>query len=183
MWGCIPKNFEKICYSDRLLGARAFEESENLVDTFKDKKALYCIIAGLGAGTGSGAAPLLAEATKQRGHRLTAILTMPFQCEGKKRTGQAEVSLGMLRSSLPFPVVVKNQDVLGMIDKSATLQEGFNLSDSIAIYALEQILALVMKQPLRATTVPPEADYRRILEDTLPFALADVKRQLKLKQI
>jgi cell division protein FtsZ len=166
--------------ADPTLGARAFEESENLVDTFKDRKALYCIVSGLGAGTGSGVAPLLAEAIKQRGHRLTAILTMPFHCEGKKRTGQAEASLGMFRSAVPFPVVVKNQDVFSLIDKGATLQEGFSLCDLIAIFALEQILALVMKNPLRTTTVPQESDYHRILADTLSFALADVERQLEL---
>lgn len=166
---------------DLKIGAQAFRESIELVNTFKGKNTLYCVIACLGGGTGSGAGPLLAQTLRQRELSVTAILTMPFNFEGKKRMAQAEESLIKFQSIVDFPIVIRNQDLLSIMEKNTTIMQAFNLCDIACEYVVEEILSMITKEPLQSININQRVRLFEMVRDILPSALADIERQLSIR--
>ncbi len=83
------------------------------------------ITAGMGGGTGTGAAPIVAKIAKQLGILTIAVVTKPFAWEGKKRQNQANAGLDKLKEAVDAVIVVPNDKLLQVVDRQVTLQESF----------------------------------------------------------
>ena len=161
-------------------GARALEESKEILSTFKDANALHCVIAGLGGGVGSGAGPLITRELSRRGLPVTAVVTMPFNFEGKKRMANAEAALERLKSVVQSPVVIQNQSILNIIERNTTLLEAFEKSYLACEYVVEEILSAISNDAFQTIDVGKRMQFLTIIADTFPDALKDIERQLSL---
>lgn len=163
------------------IGAAAFQESIELLDTFKDTNALYCVLAGLGGGTGSGAAPLLVKALKHKGLPTTAILTMPFAFEGTRRSKQAEEALAKIRSVVNAPIVINNQDMLSILGKNVSLLEAFKTCDEACNYVVTEILSMITNKALQSLPISQRVGFFEMISDVLQNAFADIEKQLSIR--
>jgi len=102
------------------------------------------ITAGLGGGTGTGAAPVIAEVSKELGSLTVAVVTKPFGFEGKKRMKQAEAGLEVLRNVVDTVITIPNDRLRGLASKNATLIEMFRKADDVLLHAVKGITDLIM---------------------------------------
>src|SRR4030066_2035823 len=112
----------------------ALEDVEMIREILKDADMVF-ITAGLGGGTGTGGAPVIAEVAKEMGALTVAIVTKPFHFEGKKRMKQAEEGLANLRMTADALITIPNQRLLGICGKSMTLLEAFKKADDVLYHA------------------------------------------------
>jgi len=102
------------------------------------------ITCGLGGGTGTGGAPIIAEIAKSIGALTVAVVTKPFLFEGKKRERQAEEGLAELKKIVDTLIVIPNQRLLGLGGKTMSLLEAFKKADEILFHAVKGISDLIM---------------------------------------
>jgi len=121
------------------LGRAAIEESKEEVKEALREASLVFITAGMGGGTGSGASPLVADLAKEVGALTIAIVTKPFAFEGTPRKSIAETGIKELVSRVDTLITIPNSRILSLMDKGATLLEGFNLTDKILADATQGI--------------------------------------------
>ncbi|MBD3299682.1 MAG: cell division protein FtsZ, partial [candidate division Zixibacteria bacterium] len=101
------------------------------------------VTAGLGGGTGTGAAPVVAELAKQQGALTVAIVTLPFEFEGKHRHTRAMQGLAELRTKVDTLICIRNQRLLSIVDKTTRLTDAFNVCDEILHQATKGIADLI----------------------------------------
>lgn len=111
------------------IGKQAAEADKALLEKLVDGVDLVFLLAGLGGGTGSGAAPVIAEVASAAGAVVIAFVTQPFTREGARRQKQAEDSLTLLRSSCHAVIALPNDVLLQQVDENANLMEAFALAD------------------------------------------------------
>jgi cell division protein FtsZ len=119
---------------------------ENL-DAIKDALAgshMVFITAGLGGGTGTGAAPVVAEVCKEMGILTVAVVSKPFSFEGKKRMAQAEQGLEALRAQTDTVITIPNDRLRSLAQKRATMIEMFRKADEILHHSVKGITDLIM---------------------------------------
>ena len=126
------------------VGKRAAMESKELLRGHLEGADMVFITAGLGGGTGTGGAPVLAEIAKELGALTVAIVTKPFQFEGKRRNLQAEEGIAELRKIVDTLITVPNQRLLSMGGKTLTLLEAFAKADDILYHAVKGISDLII---------------------------------------
>lgn len=126
------------------VGKRAALESKELLRGHLEGADMVFITAGLGGGTGTGGAPVLAEIAKELGALTVAIVTKPFQFEGKRRNLQAEEGIAELRKIVDTLITVPNQRLLSMGGKTLTLLEAFVKADDILYHAVKGISDLII---------------------------------------
>ncbi len=102
------------------------------------------ITAGLGGGTGTGGAPIVAEIARELGALTVAVVTKPFQFEGKRRNGQAEAGIAELRKMVDTLIIVPNQRLLSLGGRNISLLEAFKKADDILYHAVKGISDLIM---------------------------------------
>jgi cell division protein FtsZ len=102
------------------------------------------ITGGFGGGTGTGAAPVIAEICKDLGALTVAVVTKPFSFEGKKRTRLAEAGLEELRKVVDTAITIPNDRLRGLAPKKATLMEMFLKADEILLHSVKGITDLIM---------------------------------------
>lgn len=130
--------------SDPDVGRRsAIETKEILKNTLAGADMVF-ITAGLGGGTGTGGAPVVAEISKEMQILTVAVVTKPFLFEGKKRTLQAEEGIGELRKIVDTLIIVPNQRLLSLGGKNISLLEAFKKADDILYHAVKGISDLIM---------------------------------------
>ncbi len=130
------------------VGEEAASESEPaIVNAVKDADMVF-ITAGMGGGTGTGAAPSIAKIAKDNDCLTVAIVTMPFEFEGKVRRERAEQGLYELKSNVDTLIVIPNQKLLKIVDRSTGLREAFRTADSILYQATKGISDLISNQGL-----------------------------------
>ncbi|MFA6390098.1 MAG: cell division protein FtsZ, partial [Patescibacteria group bacterium] len=113
------------------LGRHAAEESQNEIrDILKDSDMVF-ITCGLGGGTGTGAAPVVAELAKDLGALTVAVVTKPFQFEGSQRKNIAERGLAELIDKVDTIITIPNDKLLQVIDKKTSLLDAFNVVDDV----------------------------------------------------
>lgn len=113
------------------IGRDSAEESrEKIKEQLLDTDMVF-ITAGMGGGTGSGAAPVIAEIAKELGALTVAVVTKPFQFEGTRRMVVAEESIQTLKEKVDTLIVIPNQRLLETVDKKMTLLEAFKVADSV----------------------------------------------------
>ena len=130
--------------SDPTMGRRSALESTDAIGSVLDGADMVFITAGLGGGTGTGGAPVVAEIAKDMGALAVAVVTKPFQFEGKRRGRQAEEGLAELRKSVDSLIVIPNQRLLSVGGRSMPLLDAFKKADEILFYAVKGISDLIM---------------------------------------
>jgi len=111
------------------IGRKAAEEDAALIEKMVDGVDLVFLLAGLGGGTGSGCAPVVAKAASKSGALVLAFVTMPFTREGERRRKQAEDALSELRQCCDAVIALPNDMLLQQIDEKATVLEAFAIAD------------------------------------------------------
>ncbi len=120
----------------------ALEDIDMIRDSMRGADMVF-ITAGLGGGTGTGGAPIIAEVAKEIGALTVAIITKPFLFEGKKRMKQAEEGLINLRMTADTLITIPNQRLLGISGKSMSLLEAFKKADEVLLHAAKGISDLI----------------------------------------
>ena len=121
----------------------ALEDIEMIREALKGSDMVF-ITAGLGGGTGTGGAPVIAEVARELGALTVGIVTKPFHFEGKKRMRQAEEGLANLRMNADALITIPNQRLLSISGKSMTLLEAFKKADEILYHAAKGISDIIV---------------------------------------
>ena len=120
----------------------ALEDQEKLADILKGADMVF-IAAGLGGGTGSGAGPIIAKIAAESGALTVAVVTKPFQFEGKKRMRQAERAARDLRDHVDTLITIPNQRLLSFVENKTPLAESFKIADDVLRQAIQGISDLI----------------------------------------
>ena len=126
------------------IGRRAIEEDRELMETALTGADMVFITAGMGGGTGTGAAPVIAEIAKEQGALTVAVVTKPFEFEGRKRMNQADDGLRSLKERVDTLIVIPNQRLLDIVEKDTPLLDAFRMADEILLHATRGISDLVI---------------------------------------
>jgi cell division protein FtsZ len=121
----------------------ALESEEALRNALADSHMVF-ITAGFGGGTGTGAAPIIAEICKDLGSLTVAVVTKPFAFEGKKRTQLAEDGIENLKKVVDTAITIPNDRLRGLAPKNAKLMEMFFRADEILLHSVKGITDLIM---------------------------------------
>lgn len=125
------------------IGHRAAEESkEDIANAIKGSDMVF-VTAGMGGGTGTGAAPIVASIAKDMGILTVGVVTKPFKFEGRKRLEKAEAGIAKLRECVDALVVIPNDKLLEVCDKKTSMQDAFKMADSILSQGVKGISGLI----------------------------------------
>ena len=124
-------------------GARAADESREEIEAILKGTQMIFITAGMGGGTGTGAAPIVAEIAKEMGILTVGIVTKPFAFEGKRRMANAEEGLAELSKHVDSLVVIPNERLKNITDRCRTLKEAFAAADDILRQGVQSISDLI----------------------------------------
>jgi len=125
------------------IGQKAAEESgEDLYDVVRGADMVF-IAAGLGGGTGTGAAPIVAKAARDNGALTIGVVTRPFTFEGARRQQNAEAGMNKLKEQVDTLIVIPNDRLLQMVDKRVSLQDSFRLADDVLRQGIQGISELI----------------------------------------
>ena len=130
--------------SDPEIGKRAAEEDREQVAKLLQGADMVFITAGLGGGTGTGAAPVVAAIAKELGILTVAVVTKPFLFEGRKRAQQAEAGIAQLRGVVDTLLAIPNQRLLSVVERGTPLVEAFKVADSVLHQAVQGISDLIL---------------------------------------
>jgi len=125
------------------IGQEAMEKDGEVVKGMIDGANMVFITAGMGGGTGTGAAPTIAQIAREMGILTVGIVTLPFNFEGPKRMNRGLAGVNELKKACDTLIVIPNQRLMTIIDKSTTLVESFKMSDSILHHASKGISDLI----------------------------------------
>ena len=121
----------------------ALENEEDIREALSDSHMVF-ITAGFGGGTGTGAAPVIAEICKDLGALTVAVVTKPFSFEGKKRSQQADSGIASLKQVVDTAITIPNDRLRGLASTKATLMEMFIKADEILLHSVKGITDLIM---------------------------------------
>jgi len=121
----------------------ALEDTEQLIAALSGADMVF-VTAGLGGGTGTGAAPVVASLASELGALTIAVVTKPFKFEGKRRAAQAERGLDELRGSVDTVIAIPNERLLGYIEQSTSLTDAFLVADDVLHQAIRGISDLIL---------------------------------------
>lgn len=125
------------------IGAKAAEESrEELAKVLKGADMVF-VTAGMGGGTGTGGAPIVAEVAKEMGALTVGVVTRPFTFEGRKRAMQAEKGIAELKSKVDTLITIPNDRLLQVVDKNTTIHEAFRIADDVLRQGVQGISDLI----------------------------------------
>lgn len=125
------------------IGQKAAEESRDEVATALEGADLVFITAGMGGGTGTGGAPVVAEVAKEVGALTVGVMTRPFTFEGRRRTTQAEEGIEALQSRVDTLIVIPNDKLLSVISEQTPVQEAFRVADDILRQGVQGISDII----------------------------------------
>lgn len=125
------------------IGAKAAEESrEDLARVLKGADMVF-VTAGMGGGTGTGGAPIVAEVAKEMGALTVGVVTRPFTFEGRKRAIQAEKGIAELKAKVDTLITIPNDRLLQVVDKHTTIDEAFRIADDVLRQGVQGISDLI----------------------------------------
>lgn len=125
------------------VGQKAAEESrEELTEALKGADMVF-VTAGMGGGTGTGAAPIVAQVAKEIGALTVGVVTKPFPFEGRKRSSHAESGIGNLKNCVDTLIVIPNEKLLHVVDKKTTINEAFRIADDVLLQGVQGISDLI----------------------------------------
>lgn len=126
-----------------LLGEQAAEESKEVIANALKGSDLVFITAGMGGGTGSGAAPVVAQIAKEAGYLTVGVVTYPFSFEGRKRSSQALEAIERLQKNVDTLIVIPNDRLLDITDEQTALQDAFLLADDVLRQGVQGISDII----------------------------------------
>ncbi len=127
------------------IGSEAALESIDEIKELLVGMDIVFIAAGLGGGTGTGAAPIIAQAAKEAGALTVSVVTKPFSWEGRKRAGLAQRGLDELKKVSDSIIVIPNNRLLEIIDEDTTMQDAFKIVDNILYQAVHGMCEVILK--------------------------------------
>ena len=149
--------------SDPSLGRKAAEEDKDKLEEIVVGSDMVFVTSGMGGGTGSGAAPLIARLAKDADVLTIGVVTKPFEFEGRRRISQAEKGLEELKAYSDSVIVIPNQRLLDQVERQTPIREAFRMADNVLLNGVKGISDLI--------TVPGEinldfADVRTTMFET-----------------
>jgi cell division protein FtsZ len=148
--------------SDPAVGQQAAEAHRDEISHALDGADMVFITAGEGGGTGTGAAPVIAEIAKSQGALTIAVITRPFGFEGRRRAAQAEAGINRLREKVDTQIVIPNDRLLSIADEKTSMVNAFRMADEILLQGVSGIADLITTPGLINTDF---ADVRMIMHD------------------
>ncbi|MDK2887674.1 MAG: cell division protein FtsZ [Thermoanaerobacter sp.] len=125
------------------IGQKAAEESrDEIIQALKGADMVF-VTAGMGGGTGTGAAPVVAEVAKELGALTVGVVTKPFTFEGRKRMNQAEMGIQNLKGKVDTLITIPNDRLLQVIDKHTSIVEAFRIADDVLRQGVQGISDLI----------------------------------------
>ncbi len=125
------------------IGQKSAEETIDSIEDVMEGADMVFITAGMGGGTGTGAAPIISKVAKDLGILTVAVVTKPFTFEGRKRMKQAELGISFLSKYVDSLVVVPNDKLLETSDKTTTMLQAFNMADDVLKQGVQGITDLI----------------------------------------
>ncbi|MCU7938694.1 MAG: cell division protein FtsZ [gamma proteobacterium symbiont of Bathyaustriella thionipta] len=125
----------------------AIEDRERIMEAIAGTDMLF-ITAGMGGGTGTGAAPIVAELAKEMGILTVAVVTKPFPWEGPRRMGQADEGIGELREYVDSLITIPNEKLQSVLGKGTTLLDAFKEANNVLLNAVQGIAELITRPGL-----------------------------------
>ena len=150
------------CGADPSVGEKSAEESRDEIAEAIANTDMLFITAGMGGGTGTGAAPVVAQIAKDLGILTVAVVTSPFTFEGAKRAANAERGIRELQKSVDSLIVVSNDKLLDVVDDNTSFEEAFNMADQVLKFGVAGISDLVAIPGLINLDL---ADVTRVMKD------------------
>mmetsp|Transcript_25383 Transcript_25383/g.54604 ORF Transcript_25383/g.54604 Transcript_25383/m.54604 type:complete len:467 (-) Transcript_25383:231-1631(-) len=147
---------------DPEMGRLAAEESREEINAMVSGADLCFITSGMGGGTGSGAAPVVAEISKESGALTVAIVTKPFAFEGRRRMRQATDAIDRLRENVDTVIIVSNNKLLDIIPENTPLEASFRVADDILRQGVVGISEIIVRPGLINVDF---ADVRSVMQD------------------
>jgi len=147
---------------DPEMGRLAAEESREEISAMVSGADLCFITSGMGGGTGSGAAPVVAEVSKESGALTVGIVTKPFAFEGRRRMRQATEAIDRLRESVDTVIIVSNNKLLDIIPENTPLEASFRVADDILRQGVVGISEIIVRPGLINVDF---ADVRSVMQD------------------
>ncbi|MGB4215421.1 MAG: cell division protein FtsZ, partial [Thermacetogeniaceae bacterium] len=129
--------------ADPEIGKKAAEESRDELMQALQGADMVFVTAGMGGGTGTGGAPIVAEVAKEVGALTVGVVTRPFTFEGKKRANQAEQGIQELKSKVDTLITIPNDRLLQVVDKSTSINEAFRIADDVLRQGVQGISDLI----------------------------------------
>ncbi len=133
---------------DPELGRAAAEEDAEKIRAFCAGADIIFILAGLGGGTGTGAAPVVARVARENGALVLALVTLPFDFEGERRQFQAQAGLQHLKEHADAVICLPNQKLFKLLDEKTSVLEGFKISNSLLAEGLRGIWRMLTQTGL-----------------------------------
>ncbi|HLR62203.1 MAG TPA: cell division protein FtsZ [Lentibacillus sp.] len=130
------------------VGRKAAEENKEQLEEVLQGADMIFVTAGMGGGTGTGAAPVIAQIAKELGALTVGVVTRPFTFEGKKRSTQAGSGIDSLKSSVDTLIVIPNDRLLEIVDKNTPMLEAFREADNVLRQGVQGISDLIAKPGL-----------------------------------
>ena len=121
----------------------ALEDTDSIIQALSGADMIF-VTTGLGGGTGTGAAPVIASLASELGALTIAVVTKPFTFEGKKRARHAEAGLEALRACVDTVITIPNERIISIIDRSTTMGDAFAMADDVLRQAIQGISDLIL---------------------------------------
>ncbi|MEH7441042.1 cell division protein FtsZ [Heyndrickxia sp. MSNUG] len=125
------------------VGKKAAEESKEQIEEVLKGADMVFVTAGMGGGTGTGAAPVIAQIARDLGALTVGVVTRPFTFEGRKRAGQAGGGIGAMKEAVDTLIVIPNDRLLEIVDKSTPMLEAFREADNVLRQGVQGISDLI----------------------------------------
>ena len=145
------------------IGRQAAEESKDEIKNLVKDTEMVFVTAGMGGGTGTGAAPIIAEAAKSLGVLTVAVVTKPFFFEGPQRMRNAEEGIKNLAEKVDALVTIPNDLLLKIADKKVTIKDSFKLADDVLRQGVQGIIEVITQRGIMNCDF---ADVRTIMKDS-----------------
>jgi cell division protein FtsZ len=129
--------------ADPAIGRQAAEEAYDQIKTALRGSDMVFVTAGEGGGTGSGGAPVVARIARELGALTVGIVTLPFKFEGTKRRAQADIGVAELRAACDTTIVIPNDRLLEVLDRSTSMVEAFRIADDVLRQGVQGICDLI----------------------------------------
>jgi cell division protein FtsZ len=120
----------------------ALEDRDRLIETLKGADMVF-VTAGMGGGTGTGAAPIVAQAAKEAGALTIGVVTKPFMFEGKRRKMHAEMGIEELKEYVDTLIVIPNQRLINLAGEATSILDAFKKADEVLLHAVQGISDLI----------------------------------------
>jgi len=148
--------------SDPDIGRRAVEEDKDKIAKALDGADMVFITAGMGGGTGTGGAPIIAQLSKDIGALTVGVVTKPFSFEGHKRMRRAEEGIRILKEMVDTLIVIPNDRLLKIVDENTSIMDAFKVADEVLLDGIHGISDIVVESGLINVDF---ADVKMIIEN------------------